>query len=71
MPIITMTGPIISLEQKRELAQRLTKVASEVYQRSPSEIIVIIRENQPENVAIGGHLRADKIVHSAEEVENA
>jgi phenylpyruvate tautomerase PptA (4-oxalocrotonate tautomerase family) len=36
MPIITMTGPIISLEQKRELAQRLTKVASEVYQRSPS-----------------------------------
>jgi 4-oxalocrotonate tautomerase len=48
------------VERKRELARGLTQVASEVYGRSPTHIIVVIQENPPENVAIGGKLVADR-----------
>jgi 4-oxalocrotonate tautomerase len=60
MPIITVSGPALDVEHKREMASGLTKVASQVYGRPPQHIIVIIHENPPENVAIGGALVADR-----------
>jgi 4-oxalocrotonate tautomerase len=60
MPIITTSGPQLTVEQKRRLADGLTKVMCEVYNRPAEQIIVIIRENPPENVAIGGKLVADR-----------
>jgi 4-oxalocrotonate tautomerase len=60
MPIVTISGPRIDVDQKRRLADGVTKVACEVYGRPAEQIIGIIRENPPENVAIGGKLVADR-----------
>jgi len=60
MPIIEVSGPFITVEQKREMARGLTDVAARVYARPKGQIIVLIRENQPENVGVGGELVADR-----------
>ena len=60
MPIIEVSGPFITTEQKRAMARGLTDVAAEVYDRPKEQIIVIIRENQPENVGVGGELVGDR-----------
>ena len=58
MPTITVEGPPISLEQKRALVNRLTETAAEIYQIE--HITVLIKENPPENVGVGGQLLADR-----------
>ena len=59
MPIITVEGPAISdVETKRELVKRLTEVATDIYKLS--HIVVLIRENPPENVGVEGKLVADR-----------
>ncbi len=60
MPIINVSGPKLELERKRELAQRLTEVMSDIYQRPAAQIIVVIHENPPENVSVGGKLVVDR-----------
>jgi len=60
MPIITASGPHLTTEQKRTLAEKLTDAACAVYDRPREMIIVIIRENDPENVAIGGVTVAER-----------
>ncbi|USH00604.1 tautomerase family protein [Thermococcus argininiproducens] len=57
MPTIIVEGPPISVEKKRELVKRFTKVASEIY--GIDHITVIIKENSPENVGINGELLLD------------
>jgi len=47
MPIISVSGPALEVEQKRELARALTQAASEAYRRPPEHIIVVIQENPP------------------------
>lgn len=60
MPLITVEGPKIpEVERKRELVKKLTDVAFEVYGIDREHIIVLIRENDPENVGAGGQLIAD------------
>ncbi len=58
MPTITVEGPPISVEQKRALVKRLTEVGSELY--GIEHITVLIKENPPENVGVGGQLLADR-----------
>lgn len=58
MPIITLEGPPIDVDKKREMVKRLTDVASDVY--GIEHIIVLIRENKLENVGSNGVLIADK-----------
>lgn len=58
MPTITVEGPAISTDSKRELVRRFTETAREVYQIE--YITVVIKENPPENVGIGGELLADR-----------
>jgi len=60
MPTITVEGPRIEVEKKRQLVKRLTDAASEVYGIDRKHIIVLIRENLPENVGVGGELLADR-----------
>ena len=60
MPIITASGPHLTVEQKRTLAEKLTDAACAVYDHPREAIIVIIRENDPENVAVGGKLVRDR-----------
>ena len=58
MPTITVEGPPIKIEQKRELVKGLTDAAVKVYKIE--HITVLIRENQPENVGISGQLLVDR-----------
>ena len=60
MPTINVSGPSLDVEQKRQMARDLTDVAARIYRRPPEHIIVIIHENPPENVSIGGTLVADR-----------
>ncbi|MDD3807665.1 MAG: tautomerase family protein [Candidatus Marinimicrobia bacterium] len=60
MPTITVDGPIIkSLDKKRILVRKLTESARDVYEID--DIVVLIRENPPENVGIKGELLIDRI----------
>ncbi len=61
MPTITVEGPPVPVEKKRDLVEGLTKAAMAVYEDIPTEaFIVLIRENQAENVGVGGELLADR-----------
>ena len=57
MPTIRVDGPSITVEQKKELVKKLTEDAVEVY--GIEHIIVIIRENIPDNVGIDGELLSE------------
>ncbi|MDD5583099.1 MAG: tautomerase family protein [Candidatus Marinimicrobia bacterium] len=60
MPTITVDGPIIkSLDKKRKLVRKLTESARDVYEID--DIVVLIRENPPENVGIKGELLIDRM----------
>ncbi|MFB3880329.1 MAG: 4-oxalocrotonate tautomerase DmpI [Armatimonadota bacterium] len=59
MPIVNVSGPALEVERKRELARRLTEVMCDIYQHPADHIIVIIQENPPQNVAVGGKLVVD------------
>ena len=61
MPTIQIDGPKIqSMERRRQLVAKLTDAAAEAYELSKEHMIVLIRENAPENVGIGGQLLADR-----------
>jgi len=58
VPTIMVDGPPIDIERKRQLVKKLTNVAVEVY--GIPHIVVLIRENPPENVGVEGELIADR-----------
>ncbi|MBN1917743.1 MAG: tautomerase family protein [Verrucomicrobia bacterium] len=58
MPTITVEGPRIDVAKKRDLVKRLTDVAVDVY--AIKNIVVLIKENSPENVGVNGELVADR-----------
>lgn len=61
MPIINLDGPpIADLNLRRTLVKELTAAAARVYAMPEEKIIVLIRENTPEQVAVGGTLIADR-----------
>ncbi|MFP4170497.1 MAG: 4-oxalocrotonate tautomerase DmpI [Methanomassiliicoccales archaeon] len=59
MPVITVEGPQIDRERKRELVEGITETASQIYRMPKGSIVVLIKENQAENVAVGGSLICD------------
>ena len=62
MPSIILEGPIIKdVEKKRELVKELTKVVSKFYGLPEKAIVVLIKENPPENVGVGGELVIDRL----------
>ena len=60
MPIIVFEGPKLDKNQKAELIKSFTQIASKVTQIRQEAFSVIIRENDPENVGVGGELLADR-----------
>jgi len=61
MPIITMEGPAIDdLDRKRELTDTITRAASEFYGLPTDTIVIILKENAPDNVSVGGQLIIDR-----------
>lgn len=61
MPVITMEGPpVADLDKKRRLTKTITQAASELYGLPEETIIILFRENAPENVSVGGELIIDR-----------
>lgn len=61
MPNITLEGPIIKdLEKKRALVEAVTDAVQKYYGLPREAYVVVIKENGPENVAVGGILVADR-----------
>lgn len=60
MPTVTIEGPSLPLDNKRQLVLSITDMISRSYKWPAERIIVIVHENPDENVARGGILIADK-----------
>ena len=57
MPLITVEGPVLtSREKKRQLIITLTAAATQIYELPREAFTVLIKENPPENVGLGGKL---------------
>ncbi|AEM77630.1 4-oxalocrotonate tautomerase [Thermoanaerobacter thermohydrosulfuricus] len=55
MPFITIEGPDnLSKETKAKLISELTKAASQVLNIPINAFSVIIKENNPDNIGVGG-----------------
>lgn len=61
MPNIRFDGPPIEdLARKRELVKTVTDAAVKAYGLPKQSIVVVIQENNPQNVGIGGELLIDR-----------
>ena len=60
MPVITIEGALMNVEQKRKLAKVLTREAAEIMKAPEGAFIVLLKENSTENIGVGGMLLADK-----------
>lgn len=61
MPVITLEGPYIAdMEKKRLLVEKITRSAAEAYDLPEDKMIVLLKENNPANVAVGGTLLLDR-----------
>ena len=60
MPTIIFEGPKLNKSQKAELDKSLTQIASKVTQIRQEAFSVLIKENDPENVGVGGELLIDR-----------
>jgi 4-oxalocrotonate tautomerase len=59
MPNVYIEGPPVNAEQKREMALEMTETAARVYGVPKQAIVVVVRENPPENVCVGGRMVCD------------
>ncbi len=61
MPNISIEGPVIEdVDKKRILVQKLTDAATKAYGLLRETIVVLIKENSPENVGVAGKLIIDR-----------
>jgi len=61
MPNITIEGPLLAdLETKRTLVKEITDAALKAYRLPKEAMVVVIKENPPENVGVGGMLIVDR-----------
>ena len=61
MPNIIVEGPVIKdVDKKRILVQELTEAATKAYALPKEAIVILIKENSPENVGVGGKLIIDR-----------
>jgi 4-oxalocrotonate tautomerase len=59
MPNVYIEGPPVNAEQKREMALEMTETAARVYGVPKQAIVVVVRENPPENVCVGSRMVCD------------
>ena len=61
MPNATIDGPPIEdLEIKRVLVKEITDAMEKAYKIPREAYVVLIKENKPENVGVGGELITDR-----------
>lgn len=62
MPSVTIEGPRIEdVEVKRILVREITDALEKAYKIRREAYHVVIKENLPENVGVGGELLVDRI----------
>ena len=62
MPNVEVNGPRIDdIEIKRDLVKDITDALEKAYKLPREVYVVIIKENLPENVGVGGKLIVDRI----------
>jgi 4-oxalocrotonate tautomerase len=62
MPNVSIDGPKIrDLNIKRQLIKEITDALEKAYKIPRNAYNIVIRENPPENVGVGGVLLADRI----------
>ena len=61
MPLITIDGPKLSLEQKEKLCAELSKRASEIMEIPMDAFVMFVKENPYENMSQGGVLISEKL----------
>jgi 4-oxalocrotonate tautomerase len=54
MPVITVEAGQLGNNQKRELVTTLTKAAADIMKVPEQYYMVLIKENYPENIGVGG-----------------
>ena len=59
MPVIIIESNQISTEKKRKLVEKMTKIASEVYELPENTVTILIRELEREDIGVGGKLLSD------------
>jgi 4-oxalocrotonate tautomerase len=52
--------PIKDLTKKRKMVGTMTDLAAKFYGLPPETIVILFKENLPENVSVGGKLISDR-----------
>jgi 4-oxalocrotonate tautomerase len=60
VPTIQFDGPKMTVEQKKDLVASFSEAASRVTGIPKQAFVVYIRENDPENVGVGGELLLER-----------
>ncbi|MBE3125036.1 MAG: 4-oxalocrotonate tautomerase DmpI [Longimicrobiales bacterium] len=61
MPTIVIEGPPLGdIEKKRRLVAEVSAAASTAFGIPVAAMVVIIKDNPPENVGVGGRLLSDR-----------
>ena len=61
MPNIVIDGPpVADLEKKRALVREVTDSVSKAFGLPKETIVIVLKENLPENVGVGGCLLVDR-----------
>ncbi len=61
MPVISVEGSKLTKEQKSELIASLTEVASKIMNINKESYIVLIKENDMDNIGVGGVVLSEKL----------
>jgi len=59
LPVITMEYSATDKETKEKLIKELTAAASKVTNLDPKAFTVVIHENNPDNIGVGGRLLSE------------
>lgn len=71
MPTATVEGPPIEdLDRKRALTREITDAMERAYGIPREAYVVVIRENPPQNVCVGGELICDRLARQRGEKES-
>ncbi len=61
MPTVTVEGASMDLDRKRALSAEITDALEKAYGLPREVYVVVIKENSPENVSVGGEMICDRI----------
>ncbi|MDO4535224.1 MAG: tautomerase family protein [Clostridium perfringens] len=60
MPVITLEAGSLNKNQKRELIKEFTASASKIMNIPEEAFIVLLKENNTDNIGVGGKALSDK-----------